>query len=81
MARYNNPERFGHVRSRTDPGGLPPLSGGAHNYSIQTYNAVDLALNEMREGLDPRRCYTFCDQYLHRSLVPVNLEAQEKVRR
>ena len=49
-----------------------------HLYSIQTCNSVVLGKKEMREKLDPRNRYTYCQRLHHMTVEPVDSEQELK---
>ena len=56
---------------------LSPLQP-VHLYSIQTCNSMVLGKKEMREKLDPRSRYTYCQGLHHMTVEPVDSEQELK---
>lgn len=61
----------------------PPTDGHVHNYSSQTLNSTELAKNHLRRRLaqDPTHRYTYCQDYHSMTVVPIDVEAEERARR
>ena len=55
-------------------------SSPVHNYSIQTLNSTELATAHLRKMLarDPTHRYTYCQDYHSMTVVPIDVEAEQR---
>ena len=55
----------------------------AHNYSTQALNSTELAKSVLKEKLatDPAHRYTYCQHYHSMTVVPIDVEAEQRARR
>lgn len=78
LSSSRKPSRSRRQRSFSETNITP-----VHNYSTQTYNSIKLSKAKLRERLsvDPTHRYTYCQHYHSMTVVPIDVEAEQRAQR